>query len=206
MSYRLSRNKAMLAKDVCIASYQKPQFEYENDQFYIQPDHKRQEIHIGVTGSNDKSDWWDNFLAFKKFYEDFGVVAHKRWFERALAFEEYLTNKIYEAADIEKAYDVFIYGHSYGGAAAQNYTLISGIPKACVTFNSPQPWREFRDEKTESAMRNKIFHFRNEADTVTKVPFRNNCFGREYVMRVNQRGIDHDIELNQTIIDWYFRK
>ena len=194
-------NKAL---EVAKAAYDAPDFSVEKgkrkDDFRIVYDHAEHIIWVGIAGSNDRYDWVDNIFAFRGWF--LGTVkAHKRWFKRTQEFSGTLDDIVREYQD----YKVYVCGHSYGGAVAQNWTLLNNRVTACITFNSPKPWGKFKDGATELLMREKCYHFINEGDKVPSVPFRNRCFGREYRRDIGRFGLEHTYWNGlKKIIAWYF--
>lgn len=200
---RLSHSLATKALEVARHAYDRPTFTSDDkkDDFYTEVDSENRILWIGIAGSNDRHDWFDNFLAFGGWF--LGVVrAHKRWFKRTQGFQEKLDDLISHYEN----YSVVVAGHSYGGAGAQNYTLLNPGVHLCITFNSPKPWKKFKDGPAELLMREKCHHFINEGDKVPSVPFRNRIFGREYRKAVKRFGLEHTYWKGlQQIIDWYLR-
>lgn len=200
---KVNRTLFLKALEIADKAYSVPQFDYEHDSFFIEVNHQKKIIWCGVTGSNDRFDWFDNLLAFVGWFFDV-VLAHARWMKRASNFNDFLIGKLNESvADINE-YQIIMVGHSYGGAGSQNFTLLCSKVSLCITFNSPLPWKRFKSKGSESLMRVKCHHFVNTADAVTEMPFRHKRFGREYKMRVDIKGNDHGLLLNKKIIDWYF--
>jgi len=200
----MSINRSLAAKALLVAqlAYDKsdPAFRTEHDDFYVEIDDEERIVWIGVAGSNDRYDWFDNFLASRGWFD--GIVkAHKRWFKRAKGFK-FRLDKI---VDKNAGYRVMLSGHSYGGAAASNYAFLRrDRVTECFTWNSPKPWAEFKDGAIELQMREMCHHFINDADKITRTPFRNRCFGREYRKDINRFGQDHtNWEALHDIVDWY---
>ena len=148
--------------------------ENENSQVYVIWSHKEKEIYIAWRGTEPGE--YKDVLADLKFRK---VIGHqgkvhrgfKGYVDKVFSKVEKLLTRIIKK-DRDDWYDIYITGHSLGGASALICTNrleenTDFVIKSCYTFGGPRAlgWGASKWVKTP------VWRIRNNNDIVTRVPF-----------------------------------